>query len=273
MSDRLVAPPDAWAEPPTPNPVVVLGSRIVTFCVVEMQKLSHDFTEILTRAVQPILWLVIFGTTFSRIHAIPTEGVSYLAYLAPGIIAQSALFVAIFYGIQIIWERDAGILAKLLATPTPRVALVAGKAFAAGIRSCVIAIVVLIVAFIMGVHLTLNPLKWVAMLVVVMLGAAFFSCLSLTIAGLVLKRDRLMGIGQAITMPLFFASNALYPVAIMPVWVKALALANPLSYEVSALRGLLIGMPTNFVLDVGVLVGAVIIGIACAGSLLGRLSR
>ncbi len=50
----------------------------------------------------------------------------YLDYLAPGIMAQSALFIAIFFGIQIIWERDAGVLTKLLATPTPRAALVTG---------------------------------------------------------------------------------------------------------------------------------------------------
>ena len=273
MSGLVVAPPDAWVEPRTPSPASVLVSRIFTFCLVEMQKLRHDRTEILTRAIQPILWLSIFGTTFSRIRAIPTGQVPYLAYLAPGIIAQSALFVAIFYGIQIIWERDAGILSKLLATPTPRVALVAGKAFAAGVRSCVIALVVVVVAFLMRVHLTLNPLKWLAMLVVVMLGAAFFSCLSLTIAGVVLKRDRLMGIGQAITMPLFFASNALYPVAIMPGWVRVIAQWNPLSYEVSALRGLLVGVPTNLWLDLGVLVAAVVIGIAAAGSLLGRLAH
>ena len=65
------------------------------------------------------------------------------------------------------------------------------------------------------------------------LGAAFFSCLSMTIAGLVLSRDRLMGIGQAITMPLFFASNALYPVELMPGWLQVISRVNPLSYEVT----------------------------------------
>lgn len=59
------------------------------------------------------------------------------------------------------------------------------------------------------------------------LGSAFFSCLSMTIAGIVLTRDRLMGIGQAITMPLFFASNALYPVAIMPGWLQTVSRINP----------------------------------------------
>jgi ABC-2 type transport system permease protein len=82
-----------------------------------------------------------------------------------------------------------------------------------------------------------------------------------------------MGIGQAITMPLFFASNALYPVAIMPGWLKVISHINPLSYEVGALRGLLIGVPTNYWLDFGVLVGTAVGGICAAGAAIGRLSR
>ncbi|MDX2973280.1 ABC transporter permease [Kribbella solani] len=272
MSVARVAPPSAWVES-RPRAAPRLVSRIGTFCLVELQKLRHDRTELVTRAIQPVLWLVIFGQTFSRIRAIPTGNVPYLDYLAPGIIAQSALFVAIFYGIQIIWERDAGILTKLLVTPSPRSALVAGKAFAAGVRTISQAIVVLIVAALLGVSMTWNPLKILAVFAVVVLGAAFFSCLSMTIAGLVLRRDRLMGIGQAITMPLFFASNALYPVSLMPGWLQALSHANPLTYEVSALRGLLIGTPTNYWLDFAVLIVAAIAGICAASSLLSRLAR
>ncbi|REE73647.1 ABC-2 type transport system permease protein [Rhodococcus wratislaviensis] len=272
MSVAPAAQPAVWAEPPTRG-VLRLLSRIVTFCLVELQKLRHDRTELVTRAIQPILWLVIFGETFSRIRAIPTGDVPYLDYLAPGIIAQSALFVAIFYGIQIIWERDAGVLTKLLVTPTPRAALVTGKAFAAGVRAVAQAVVVVVVAALLGVGMTWNPVRLLGVVVVVVLGAAFFSCLSVAIAGVVLKRDRLMGIGQAITMPLFFASNALYPVELMPGWVQAISRVNPLSYEVSALRGLLIGQPTNYWLDFGVLVAAAVLGIAVASALLGRLSR
>jgi ABC-2 type transport system permease protein len=211
--------------------------------------------------------------SFSHIHAIPTGSVPYLDYLAPGIIAQSALFVAIFYGIQIIWERDAGVLTKLLVTPTPRAALVAGKAFAAGIRATAQAVVVLLVAALLGVSLTWNPIKLLGVIVLVVLGAAFFACLSVTIAGLVLRRDRLMGIGQAITMPLFFASNALYPVALMPPWLRALSRVNPLTYEVSGLRGLLIGLPTDYWLDFGVLIAAATAGIVSSAALLPRLAR
>jgi ABC-2 type transport system permease protein len=247
---------------------------MVTLCWVELRKIRHDRTELYTRAIQPALWLLIFGETFTRIHAIPTPGgLPYLAYLAPGILAQSTLFIAIFYGIQIIWERDAGVLTKLMVTPTPRSALITGKAFAAGVRSIVQGVVIVILAAILGVSLSDNPLKLIAAAAIVVLGSAFFSCLSMTIAGVALSRDRLMGIGQAITMPLFFSSNALYPEKLMPGWLQAISKVNPLSYEVDALRGLLIGTSAHLGLDAVVLVAATVAGITGAAALLPRLAR
>lgn len=265
--DLLVVPPRArtgWR---------VLPARVAAMCAVELQKLRHDRTELYTRAIQPALWLLIFGETFTRIHAIPTGGIPYLDYLAPGIIAQSAMFIAIFYGIMIIWERDAGILTKLLVTPTPRSALITGKAFAAGVKALIQAVVVVVIAALLGVAMTWNPLRLFGVAVAVILGSAFFSCLSMTIAGIVLTRDRLMGIGQAITMPLFFGSNALYPVAVMPGWLQTISKINPLSYQVDALRGLLLGTHAHLALDYGVLVLAAALGILSASSLLGRLAR
>ncbi|MFF4406866.1 ABC transporter permease [Streptomyces sp. NPDC001262] len=287
MSAAPAAPPPASADPLPPKERYallltppqarsgwrVVPARVAAMCAVELQKLRHDRTELYTRAVQPALWLLIFGETFTRIHAIPTGHVPYLDYLAPGIIAQSAMFIAIFYGIMIIWERDSGVLTKLLVTPTPRAALVTGKAFAAGVKAVIQAVVVIAIAALLGVSLTWNPLRLLGVLVVVLLGSAFFSCLSMTIAGIVLTRDRLMGIGQAITMPLFFGSNALYPVSAMPGWLQVVSRANPLSYQVDALRGLLIGTPAHLGADFAVLLVASALGIASAASLLGRLAR
>ncbi|PAZ15140.1 multidrug ABC transporter permease [Streptomyces sp. SA15] len=286
MSEAPAAPPTASADrsreggidlllrPPEPRAGWrLLPTRVVAMCAVELQKLRHDRTELYTRAVQPALWLLIFGQTFTRIKAIPTPGIPYIDYLAPGIIAQSAMFIAIFYGIQIIWERDAGILNKLLVTPTPRSALITGKAFAAGVKSLIQAVVVIVIAATLGVALTWNPLRLLGVAAVVILGSAFFSCLSMTIAGIVLSRDRLMGFGQAITMPLFFGSNALYPLSVMPGWLQAVSKVNPLSYQVDALRGLLLGTPAHLALDFAVLLVAAALGITAASSLLGRLAR
>jgi ABC-2 type transport system permease protein len=273
------APPAASVKPPViaDNPVASvsrLAGRIVTLCWVELRKIRHDRTELYTRAIQPALWLLIYGEVFTKIHAIPTpKNIPYLSYLAPGIMAQSALFIAIFYGIQIIWERDAGVLTKLMVTPTPRSALITGKAFASGVRSLIQGVVIVILAALLGVRLTHNPLNLLGAAVILAMGSAFFSCLSMSIAGVVVARDRLMGIGQAITMPLFFSSSALYPANIMPGWLQVISRVNPLTYEVEALRGLLIGTATTLWLDTLVLVGATIASITCASLLLPRLAN
>jgi len=272
--ESLAVSADAAVElPPAPPAWRWIGSRIATFCLAEIQKIRHDRTELLTRAIQPALWLLIFGVTFDRLHAIPTGNIDYLDFITPGILAQSGMFVAVFYGIQVIWERDAGVLAKLLVTPTPRAAIVTGKAFAASIRAFSQVIVILVLARILGVNFSANPLRLVAAALAVVLGSAFFATLSLTIAGLAMTRERLMGIGQAITMPLFFASNALYPVTLMPPWIRAFSVINPLSYEVNALRRLLLGTSGNLIVDFSVLLFALTLGVVVASAILPRLVR
>jgi ABC-2 type transport system permease protein len=206
----------------------------------EIRKLRHEPTDLFTRAIQPVLWLLIFGQVLSRIRAIPTGNVSYLDFMAPGILAQSVLFISIFYGLAVIWERDLGIVHKFLASPTPRGALVLGKSVSAGIRSLSQAVIIYILALLLGVKVNWSPLALVGVLIAVMLGAALFSTFSLIIACIVKTRERFMGIGQVMTMPLFFASNAIYPISIMPAWLQVISRINPLTYEVDALRALML---------------------------------
>lgn len=140
-------------------------------------------------------------------------------------------------------------------------------------KALIQAVVVIVIAALLGVALTWNPLRLLGVAAAVILGSAFFSCLSMTIAGIVLTRDRLMGIGQAITMPLFFGSNALYPVSVMPGRLQTVSRINPLSYQVNALRGLLLGTRANLAADFGVLLLAAALAVVAASSLLGRLAR
>lgn len=273
MSEQLAVPHANRDESARISQPRLALSRVCTICLAELQKLRHDRTGLVIRAIQPALWLMIFGETFTRLRAIPTGNVPYLDYLAPGIIAQSAQSIAIFFGIQLFGERDAGVLAKLLVTPTPRAALVTGKALAAAVRALIQALVVLLLAALLGVALTNDPINLLMMAVVVVLGSTFFCCLSIVIAGLVLTRDRLMGIGQVISTLLFFGSSALYPVHLMPDWLKVINYINPLGYEVNALRGLLVGTPAHLALDLGVLLAASAVMIVIASAGLGRLVR
>ena len=206
----------------------------------EIRKLRHEPTDLFTRAIQPVLWLLIFGQVLSRIRAIPTGNVSYLDFMAPGILAQSVLFISIFFGIAVIWERDLGIVHKFLASPTPRGALVLGKSISAGIRAISQAVIIYILAILLGIKVNWSPLALIGVLIAVMLGAGLFSTFSLIIACIVKTRERFMGIGQVMTMPLFFASNAIYPIAIMPSWLQVISRINPLTYEVDALRAMML---------------------------------
>jgi ABC-2 type transport system permease protein len=238
-----LASPAALPQPPLAEPLAPLAGFIVkTFAIAEweVRKLRHDPTDMFTRAVQPVLWLLVFGETFSRIRAIPTGNLSYLDYLAPGILAQSVLFISIFYGIAIVWERDLGVIHKFLASPTPRAALVLGKALSAGVRALPQALIIYVLALLLGVRMNWNPLALLGVVVIVGLGAACFSTFSVIIACLMKTRERVMGIGQVLTMPLFFASNAIYPIDKMPAWLQVVARINPLSYEVDALRALML---------------------------------
>lgn len=242
----------------------------------ELHKLLRNPSELLSRAVQPVLWLAVFGQVFSQVRSIPTGDLSYLDFMAPGILGQSILFSGIFYGIAIIWERDLGIVHKLLVSPASRAALVLGKALAAGMRGLVQAAVVYLVAAVLQVDIRWEVGAVVSVALAVFLGSCIFATFSLVIACIVMTRERFMGIGQVLTMPLFFASNAIYPLELMPAWLKAIALANPLTYLIDALRVFMIvgghGQHATTT-DFGVMACAFLLLLAGATALYPRLGR
>ncbi len=129
---------------------------------------------------------------------------------------------------------------KFLVSPTPRTALVLGKALSSGVRAITQAVIIYALALALGVkmHWTVPALAGVVFFV--LLGAALFSTFSPIIACIVKTRERFMGIGQVLTMPLFFASNAIYPMSIMPTWLQWVSHFNPLTYEVDGLRTLML---------------------------------
>jgi len=264
----------AVAGAPLAHRALAFVDKTAMIVQLELWKLRRDPTELVTRALQPMLWLLLFGEVFSRVRVIPTGGRPYLDFLAPGILAQSVLFVAIFYGISAIWERDLGLLQKMLVTPTPRSALILGKALSAGVRGVSQAVIIYAVALVLGVRLSGNPLHIAGVVALVVIGAALFSTFSLAIATLVKTRERFMGIGQVLTMPLFFASNAIYPISIMPAWLEVVSRLNPLSYEVDGLRALMLADGTTSFglgLDFAVLIAVAAVLVWIAGRLYPRL--
>jgi ABC-2 type transport system permease protein len=254
------------------NNVQRIASSAMTIAEMEARKIRHDSTELWMRCIQPALWLLIFGEVFNAIRGLAPGGYSYIQYIAPGVLAQSVLFVAIFYGITIVWERDVGLLTKLLSTPSPRLSVVVGKALSAGVRGIFQGIMIFALALVIGVNLRFDPLDVLGVFVVVVLFAMCFASLSMTLASFLKTRDRMMGIGQAITIPLFFGSNAIYPVALMPAWLQVISAYNPLSYVVDAMRSMLLtGDYAGLPVDIAALLVATVFFIACAAVMLRRL--
>jgi len=224
--------------------------NVLVMIELELRRLRHDRTEIYFRAVQPILWIVIYGPVMSSVRAIPTGGVPYTDFITPGVMIQTTTFVSIFYGLMMVWERDSGILKKLLVTPASRYSMVIGRSMASGVRATFQALIILPIAFIIGVRFIPNPAYFALAFIIIFFASGGFAAISLLVASFMKTRERFMGIGQAIIMPLFFASNALYPIQLMPPILREFSTFNPLSYVVDAVRGLLItGDLSNLLID------------------------
>jgi len=216
----------------------------------ELRRLRHDRTELYFRAVQPILWIVVFGPVMSSAGGIRTGGTPYTDFITPGVLIQSTTFLCIFYGLMMVWERDSGILKKLLVTPASRYATVIGRSMASGIRAIFQGLIIIPVALLIGVRFVPNVAYFVSAFVIIFFASGGFAAISILVASFMKTRERFMGIGQAIIMPLFFASNALYPVQMMPPALQYFSAVNPMSYVVDATRGLLItGDLSNLLID------------------------
>jgi ABC-2 type transport system permease protein len=157
-----------------------------------------------------------------------------------------------------------------LVSPAPRSALVLGKSLAAGVRGLAQAAMVYVLSMLLGIHLVLGFSSLLGVVVMIVLSAAIFACFSMIIACLVKTRERFMGISQVLTMPLFFASSAIYPIELMPDWLQHVATLNPLTYQVDALRTLMLpGFRSGFGLleDFAVQAAVFVVLILIAGRL------
>jgi len=235
---------------------------ILALVEMELRRLKHDPIEIITRAIQPILWVTVFGIVMAHRVALGVQ--DYISFIAPGVVFQSATFMALAYGIMMVFERESGVLKKLLSSPIPRVNIVIGRSLAGAVRASTQYIIVLASAALVGAKFTSNPLLLIASYIIVIYVCTGFAAISILAASLMKTRERFMGIVGAISMPLFFASNALYPIDIMPEALKVFALLNPLTYAVDILRKLVLYNELDVLIDLLALTIFNIISLAIA---------
>lgn len=211
---------------------------------------------------QPLLFLLALGFGFGPIYQ-KAGGGNYIQFLAPGIIAMSVLFTAIFSGIELIWDKKFGFLKETLVAPVSRLKIMFGRTLGGATVASIQGIVVLLLSLIVGFrpeNYRLLPAAFVFMFLIALL----FTALGTAIASILEDMQGFQLIMNFLVMPIFFLSGALFPLANLPKAIRVISYLNPLSYGVDGLRGALTqGMHFNFAADFLVLslVVAILLGL------------
>jgi ABC-2 type transport system permease protein len=212
----------------------------ITIWSKHMTKFFHNREELGGLLIQPILWVVLFGVGMGALVR-TVDGSDYMSFMLPGIIALTALGGAVGGGMVLLDERLRGIMREYLAAPIPRLSILLGNAASTVTKALFQALIILAIGTLMGARVTANPLGWLALVVLLSLFTLGFAGIALAFAA---RSQSIMGYHGMIflfNLPLLFASNALYPLVSMPGWVRIIALLNPTTYLIDALRALTFG--------------------------------
>jgi len=203
----------------------------------EVIRYWRDKSRIVSSFVQPILFLLVLGGGFSFVRL---GSLSYQTFLFPGIVAMSLVGISISSGISVIWDREFGILKEILVAPVSRTSIFVGKALGGCITALIQGVIVLSLAFLVGVPLTVGSfILSVGSMVIISLGLA---SIGLIIASLIETIESFGVIMNFLIFLLIFLSGAFYPLQEAPEWLKIVSYFNPLTYGVELLRSVIISV-------------------------------
>jgi ABC-2 type transport system permease protein len=189
---------------------------------------------------QPLLFLLAFGFGFGSIFQRAGQG-DYIQFLAPGVIAMSILFTAIFSGIELIWDRQFGFLKETLVAPVPRILIMIGRTLGGATVAMLQGLIVVVICLLTGFRIksfSMVPLAFVYMA----LTAVLFTAVGTAIASVLSDFQGFQLVMNFLVMPIFFLSGALFPLTNVPKAIAVIASVDPLSYGVDGLRYALIGL-------------------------------
>jgi ABC-2 type transport system permease protein len=205
----------------------------------QIKRYFRSRSRILGAIGQPLLFLLALGYGLGSVYKRAGQG-DYLQFLAPGIMVQTVLFSAMFFGAMIIFDRQFGFLKETMVAPVSRLKIMLGSALGGATTATMQGTLVLILSVILG----FRPHAWamvpVALLLMAVLSLAI-ACFSSGIGSLVEDMQGFQSINQFLVFPLYFLSGALYPLTGVPAWLRYVAEVNPISYTVDSLRWALIG--------------------------------
>jgi ABC-2 type transport system permease protein len=226
----------------------------------EMKRFLRAKSRLVGALAMPLFFLGFLGQGLNRM-SIPGlgQGINYTRFLVPGVLGMSMLFSSTMAGLSVLWDREFGFLKEIMVAPVSRVSIILGR-MAGGVTTALIqGILLLSLSFILGFRAQNISGVLLAVAIMILIAAAFIG-LGLIFASIMRDMQGFGIVMNFVIFPLFLLSGALYPLKNLPLWLRLLAHADPLTYGVDALRGALLGIST-MPLSVNVL-------ILCAFSLL-----
>ena len=213
-------------------------SGIYAIWLREMLIFFREKPRIISAVINPLFWLLTFGVGLGA--TVNIAGVNYEQYIFPGILVQTFLFSAIFYGAYLVWDRRIDLLKAVLVTPLNRSSIFLGKVLGGVTFSLIEASIILAFGVAININYTLTSIFLI--LVTVIIAAAGLTAVGLIIGSLMTSPEGFQLITTFVIFPLFFLSGALFPLNNLPDYLTTLTIANPLTYIVDSLRSLLVGM-------------------------------
>ncbi len=235
----------------------------------EIKRYKKSRSGVLIRLIQPAIWIIVIGNTFSGtqplIEAAGFDG-EYIEFMAPGVIILTAIFTSIFGGVNTLWDRRYGFMNKALSSPISRCAIALGKMSAISLIAALQASLIVGIALAIGVNFP-NPIMIIPIMGIVILFSLGFSGISVIVAATAKSQETFWGVINFLGMPLFMLSPALFPLELLPDWLAVIAKLNPVTYTILLVRELMTGASESgipIVLSVVVLVSFVLVMVALA---------
>jgi ABC-2 type transport system permease protein len=200
----------------------------------DLIRFLQDRPRMVVSLVQPVLFLFVLGTGLSTLASRGTGGLDLRTFIFPGVLAMSTMFTAMFSAASIVWDREFGFLREMLVAPVRRSAIVIGKCLGGATVATFQGVVILSLAGAVGVPY--SPVLLGTLVVELLLLSFTLTALGVMAAARIRQIQSFMALTQAILMPMFFLSGALYPLGNLPTWLHVLTRIDPMTYAVDPMR-------------------------------------
>jgi len=199
----------------------------------ELIRYVRTRSRIVSGLIQPVLFLFVLGYGMSGLVG-TTGGFNFREFVYPGVVAMSVVMTAMFSALSIVWDREFGFLREMLVAPVSRTSILLGKTAGGATVATAQGTIMLILAPLVGIHLT--PILVVQVIAIELLMAVAMTTFGVFVASRIQKMESFQVVMQMLLMPMLFLSGALFPLNGLPGWLTVITRLNPLTYAIAPLR-------------------------------------